>query len=214
MTKKEIIDHAMSWEGMMSEWDLDLIYDQCQQYIQEGGCAIEIGGWKGTSTYVIGSVCKEKNAVLYEIDTFRGVEDPNSRKNVMGNLGGYYEAFTNPSFYWIMREHIKGLPVAMIKGSSVQAVDFLPDRMFDYVFLDGNHESPVFDHDMKSCIQKLRVGGLLTGHDHGNPDTQVAEVVARILKDDWKLDVRPVVGDPKYLLTIWSHIIKEEDYAI
>ena len=110
MTKQEIISQAMTIPGMVSEWDLDLIYDQAQEYITEGGAVIEIGGWKGRSTYVIASVCKEKGAKLYEMDTFAGVEDPISRKNQDGNLGGYYEAVTNPNFIDIMKANVAGLP--------------------------------------------------------------------------------------------------------
>jgi hypothetical protein len=213
MNKQDIIANAMKIDGMVSEWDCDLIYDQAQEYVQPNGCAIEIGGWKGRSTYVIAQVCKEKGATLYELDTFAGVEDPNSRKNQAGNLGGYFEAASNSNFIDIMKASIAGLPVVILKGDSKVTIKTLPDRKFDYCFIDGNHESPMVDMDIKNCIQKLRIGGLLTGHDHGNPDTTVHQAVDRILGTDFHIDVRPVIGDPKYCLTIWSHVIKEEDYA-
>lgn len=41
MTKSEIIANAIKIPGMMSQWDLDLIYDQTQQYVTPGGFAIE-----------------------------------------------------------------------------------------------------------------------------------------------------------------------------
>lgn len=213
MTKSEIILHAMQIPGMVSEWDLDLIYDQAQEYIREGGFALEIGGWKGRSAYVIGSVCKEKNATLFEVDTFAGVEDPNSRKNQFGNLGGYYEAVTNPEFFNIMKENLKDLPVAFFKGDSQEIVPTFEDKKFDYCFIDGNHDAPVIDHDIKNCIQKMRLGGLLTGHDHGNPDGDVHGAVERVLHNEFSVTIRPLEGDPKFCLTIWFHVIKEADYV-
>jgi hypothetical protein len=213
MNKQDIINKAMQIEGMVSEWDLDLIYDQAQQYIKPRGCAIEIGGWKGRSTYVIGQVCKEKDAILYELDTFAGCEDPNSRKNQAGNLNGYFEAATNSNFIEIMRANLAGLPVVLMKGDSKVTIKTLPDKKFDYCFIDGNHESPMVDMDILNCIQKLHVGALMTGHDHGNPDGTVHLAVDKILGTDFHIDIRPLVGDPKYCLTIWSHVIKEEDYA-
>ena len=55
---------------------------------------------------------------------------------------------------------------------------------------------------------KVKVGGLVTGHDHGNPDTDVALAVDRIIGTDFHIDIRPKHGDPKYCLTIWSHVVK------
>lgn len=213
MSKDEIIAHAVTIPGMMSQWDLDLIYDQAMEYVQTGGLALEIGGWKGCSTYVIASVCKIKGATLHEVDTFAGVEDPNSRKNQPGNLNGYFEAFVDPNFERYLRASVAGLPVEIHKGDSKVIVPTLPAKKFDYCFIDGNHDAPFIDMDIKNCIQKMRLGGLLTGHDHGNPDTDVHGAVDRILGTDFQINIRPVIGDPKYCLTIWSHVIKEEDYA-
>lgn len=206
MNKKEIIAKAMEIPGMVSEWDLDLIYDHSISILAVGGKAIEIGGWKGRSTYVIASVCKEKGATLYELDTFAGVEDPKSRKNEQDNLNGYYEAFTNPDFINIMKGYLEGLPVTYLKGDSKETIKEIPDRSCDYCFIDGNHDSPAVDEDIKNCLKKVKIGGLVTGHDHGNPDTTVREAVDRIFGTDYKVgEVRPLKGDPKYCLTIWSH---------
>lgn len=213
MNKIQLIFNAMQIPGMVSEWDLDLIYDQAMEYVLPGGYAMEIGGWKGRSTYVIASVCKEKGAHLYELDTFAGVEDPNSRKNQEGNLNGYYEAATNPNFMEIMKANLVDLPVIYLKGDSKETIKDIPNRFLDYAFIDGNHDAPFIDADIKNTIQKMRLGGLMTGHDHGNPDTDVHGAVDRILGKDFHIDIRPLVGDPKYCLTIWSHVIKEEDYA-
>ncbi len=208
MTKEELIKKAHDIPGMVSEADLDLIYDYCQQYIQEGGCAIEIGGWKGSSSYVIASVCKEKNAMLYELDTFAGVEDNSSRKNQVDNLNGYYEAVTNPDFWKIFKENLKGLPVTLLKGDSKETIKFIPNRIVDYAFIDGNHDSPAVDEDIKNCLKKIKIGGVITGHDYGNPDTTVHTAVNSIFGTDFKVgEVRPLNGDPKYSLTIWTHVV-------
>lgn len=214
MNKQQMIFNAMQIDGMVSEWDLDLIYDLAEEYIRPGGAALEIGGWKGRSTYLIGSVCKEKGAKLYEIDTYRGVEDPNSEKNQPGNLGGYNEAFINPDFYKSTQANLVGLPIIYLIGDSNKMIDEVPNRIIDYCFIDGNHRPPTIDHDIKYSIQKMRLGGMLSGHDHGNPDGDVHGAVHRVLNDEFTLSTRPVVGDPKFLLTQWQHIIKEADYAL
>ena len=209
MTKQEIIDHAKTIPGMVGDWDMDVLYDHAQEYVKEGGAALEIGGWKGRSTYVIASVCAEKHAKLYELDTFAGVEDPLSRKNEPDNLNGYYEAFTNPDFIDIMKANLAGLPVVYMQGDSKETIKQLPDRSIDYCFIDGNHEAPMVDEDIKNCLMKVRIGGLVTGHDHGNPDGDVHGAVDRILGKDWKINVRPL--PPEVVVsctTIWDHVVK------
>lgn len=206
MTKEEIITNALKIPNMMSPWDLDLIYDKAQEYITRYGHALEIGGWKGCSTYVIASVCAEKQADLYELDTFAGVEDPTSRKNQKDNLNGYYEAFTNPNFMEIMKENLKGLPVIFMKGDSKETIKLIPNRTVDFCFIDGNHDSPFVDEDIKNCLMKTKIGGHITGHDHGNPDTNVREAVDKAFGTDYIVgELRPIIGNPKYSLTIWDH---------
>ena len=206
MDKQELIKKAHDIPGMVSEADLSLLYDYCQQYIQEGGSAIEIGGWKGSSSYLIASVCKEKNAILYELDTFAGVEDACSRKNQADNLNGYFEAITNPDFWKIFKENLKGLPVALLKGDSKITIKSIPDGMIDFAFIDGNHDSPAVDEDIMNCLKKVRIGGVITGHDYGNPDTTVHTAVDRIFGKDFKVgEVREGYGGLNYSLTIWVH---------
>jgi hypothetical protein len=215
MTKKEIIDHAMTIPGMVSEWDCDCLYDHAQEYIKRNGAAIEIGGWKGRSTYVVASVCAEKNATLFELDTFMGVEDPLSRKNEPDNLNGYFEATIDPHFEDILKNNVSNLPVVIIKGDSKETIKEILDRSVDYCFIDGNHEAPMVDEDIKNCLMKVKIGGLVTGHDHGNPDGDVHGAVQRILGTDWKINFRPLPpATVEVCLTIWDHIVNGHELDV
>lgn len=203
MTKKEIVDHAKSIDGMVWEGDLDILYDFSQEYIRSGGYALEIGPWKGRSSYVIASVCREKGAVLYTLDTFRGVDDYETHRSKF-ERNAYHEAVVNPDFYKIFINNIRGLPVAILIGNSNEVINHIPDKICDFAFIDGNHESPAINNDIKNCIRKVRTGGMVSGHDLGIPWTDVKKAVEEILKKDWQLNVRPG------LCTVWSHVVKEK----
>lgn len=74
MTKDEIIKKAEKIQGWMTNQELGLLYDLSQKYLTKGSLAVEVGSWKGRSSFVIASVCKEKGAILKCIDTFSGCE--------------------------------------------------------------------------------------------------------------------------------------------
>lgn len=209
MSREEIIAGAMAIPTMMSEADFNVLYDKAMKYITEGGCAIEIGAWKGSSAYVIGSVCKEKNAVLYEIDTYAGDQNKDSERNRPESMNSYDEAVKNPDFFWVVKNNLKGLPVAILKGDSREIMNYLPDKMFDLCFIDGNHDKEVVAVDMKNALKKVKVGGLVCGHDHGNTwyNADVQGAVEEVLGTDWVCDGVATINGTEYLTTIWSHIV-------
>jgi hypothetical protein len=211
MNKAEIINYAIAnIPGFMSEKDLDALYDLTQEYVKPDGIAVEVGSWKGLSSYVIASVCKEKGATLYAVDTWAGVEDPSSYKNDPSGVNNYSEALNDPNFVEIFKKNMGDLPVVVLKGDSQQLYKEFIDDSVDMVFLDGNHNSPVIDNDIKNFLGKIRPKGLLCGHDHGNPETDVHWAIDRILGEqtvgnyeNWDLYASPTVIRSQ--TTIWCH---------
>lgn len=56
----------------------------------------------------------------------------------------------------------------IIKMLSQDALSVVPDNSLDFVYVDSDH---FFDHAMSDIIgwsAKVRVGGILSGHDYGN----------------------------------------------
>ena len=168
LSRDDLILRAKQIPGWMSEPDLITLYELGMKHITPGGFVIEIGVWKGLSTYILASICKERGATLIAIDTFAGCEDPKSYKNDPANVGTYVEAVNNPRFIDIFLENVKGLPVIAIKGDSQEAIHQVPDGIADMIFIDGNHNHPVVDNDIRNSLKKLKPTGLLCGHDHGN----------------------------------------------
>jgi hypothetical protein len=43
------------------------------------------------------------------------------------------------------------------------------DESLDFIYIDGNHELPYLTQDLVSWVRKIRIGGIVAGHDYGKP---------------------------------------------
>jgi len=51
-----------------------------------------------------------------------------------------------------------------LRITSDEALNQIPDNL-DFIFIDGNHSYLAVQSDLKNYVQKIKSGGLLTGHD-------------------------------------------------
>jgi len=58
----------------------------------------------------------------------------------------------------------------------------------DFVYIDGNHESPFVDRDIELWTPMVRPGGLVIGHDYSHSGTDVKRVVDATFGDRVILD--------------------------
>jgi len=58
------------------------------------------------------------------------------------------------------------LGVSIIRADSVTGADSVPDNSLDFCFIDANHEYEFVLGDLKAWYPKVRVGGILSGHDY------------------------------------------------
>lgn len=54
----------------------------------------------------------------------------------------------------------------IITGYSFEAVKQFPDEHFDYVYIDADHSYEAVKRDIEDWYPKVRVGGILAGHDY------------------------------------------------
>lgn len=63
------------------------------------------------------------------------------------------------------KQRLAGYRVTFLEQQSLRAVSDLPDRSIDFAYIDGNH---TFDYAIRDLIEwsrRVRVGGILAGHD-------------------------------------------------
>ena len=53
----------------------------------------------------------------------------------------------------------------ILRKTSAEALEDFPDNSLDFVYIDANHDFPNFIFDLHNWIKKVRVGGIVSGHD-------------------------------------------------
>lgn len=167
--------------GWMAPVELAGLYDLCQSILKKGDLALEVGSWKGRSSFVIASVCAEKEARLTCIDTFTGPElslSDNQEAREMGAVD-FFRTF--------IAKNLAGLPVNYIINNSLAAHKFIKNGSLAFCFIDGDHRSPVIEQDLKNFWPKVKKGGLFCGHDYNAGWPDVARAVNWICPDLTKM---------------------------
>jgi predicted O-methyltransferase YrrM len=154
-------------EGWMSENELQWLYERGKEH----AFIAEIGCWFGRSTHALLSGNeKNKNAIdrkVYVIDTFKGSpSEPIAHaaaktQNVQGEFKHNCGMFGN---------------LVLFPGSSLDYVRAFSDGDLDMVFIDGEHTKEALLADLKAWVPKVRLCGLISGHDRMWPGVKEALV--------------------------------------
>ena len=140
-------------------------YSNIVKQAKNGYHFVEVGAWKGCSTAFMGvEILNSGKAIKFDaIDTWEGSEehiDPNSSfyEPLLTVEDGLYEHFL---------DNIKplGNTVNVIRMPSTKAAQQYEDNSLNFVFIDAAHDYENVCQDIKAWLPKLKVGGLLAGHD-------------------------------------------------
>jgi len=73
----------------------------------------------------------------------------------------------------------------ILKMFSTEAVKYIPDNSLDFIFIDANHIYEYVKQDIIDYIPKVKIGGLIGGHDY-NPKRfkGVVNAVHELFNDD------------------------------
>ncbi len=136
-----------------------------------GGTFVEIGSWKGRSTSFVGPVCRANGTRLVCVDHWRG-----SRDALAGHYASVLEAEDVEATF---RRHMeeRAIPVEVLAMTSREASQRFEDGTIGRIFLDGSHDGPSVEDDLRAWWPKLAPGGVLGGHDY---DAKHAELRAAV----------------------------------
>ena len=147
------VDKAEKIQGWMTRPELEWLYEKAKTMES----IVEIGSYKGRSTYVLASACNGDIGRVYAIDPFAGVA-----------LDKNPEANGKPTFDDFMKNcgHFKNLTV--VKKTSVEAAALvaIPPKV-EMTFFDGDHSYEAMKEDLKAWVP--RTTKLICGHDFNDP---------------------------------------------
>jgi hypothetical protein len=140
------------------------------QEFPSGSHFVEIGSWKGrSSSYMAVEICNSGKDIKFDcVDTWDGSDvhkDPNSwcfDPICLKKDGLYIEFLKNVKPV----NHI----INPIRSSSTSASELYDDESLDFVFIDGDHSYEGVKEDIENWIRKVKVGGIIAGHDYITED--------------------------------------------
>lgn len=145
----------------MSKWRWDYIEKLLKNRDHKIGA--EIGVWKGQFTSKMFKLLPDIEK-YYCIDSWKMY--PDYRKAVKGK--SHLEAnFDN--IFSVYKNQVKQFDnkITTLRMTSSEAAEHIPDGHLDWVFIDANHSYEYVKEDITLWSPKVKVGGLLSGHDYG-----------------------------------------------
>jgi predicted O-methyltransferase YrrM len=115
---------------------------------------VEIGTEAGLYAEVL---CKSNpKAKLYCVDPWKAYP-------------GYREHVTQSKLddiYISAKTRLAPFNCEFIRTTSMEALSDFADQSLDFVYIDGNHEYSYISQDINNWIKKIKLGGIISGHDY------------------------------------------------
>lgn len=132
-------------------FDFEAFYLDMAMWMPQESVIAEVGVAEGASTVYLAETLLNlgKSFTFYAIDNLAYGQDGQLR-TLMKNIG----------------QANLGHLVEIVPVSSVEGACRFPDLHFDFVFIDASHKIEWTKADILLWYQKLKVGGVLAGHDY------------------------------------------------
>jgi hypothetical protein len=156
------------------------------QQLPQKGHAVEIGTWKGQSSafLAVEIINSGKDIKLDCIDNFTGsVIEPGQMFDADNKAGRLLDVFKDN-----MRP-VAGHYMA-IQSDSAAAADLYEDESLDFVFIDASHDYESFKKDLFAWFPKVKIGGMISGHDFADAYQGIVKAVRDHLANE-KVGVTP-----------------------
>ena len=135
------------------------LYKKMVTNATENSHFVEVGVWKGRSASFMGvEIINSNKDIKFDcIDTWEGSVEHKE-----------FDIVVNKELYNLFIENIEPVKnvINPIKLSSLDAVNLYDDESLDFVFIDASHEYEDVKNDILAWLPKVKVGGILAGHDY------------------------------------------------
>jgi len=178
--------------GWFSRGDITA-YKSLYEQLPAGSRAAELGVWQGRSLCSVAEVILRKNLQVHAVDTFRGT--PGEFHIVHDCDGKLRQKFESNLVQFGIAEH-----VVIHVGSTKCVAQEMDAGSLHLAFIDADHSYERVFSDIKAWLPKVKVGGILCGHDYSRAGN--AHVGVRQALDDL-IGLDKVIVFPDSL--IWAH---------
>ncbi len=119
---------------------------------------VEIGVDRGEYSEIL---CKANpNLHLYSIDPWTSAVYEPGKSGVNADQP-YFD-----NCYKETKERLTPYNCTILRKTSQGALDAFEDGSLDFVYIDANHDFPNFIFDIHNWLRKVKIGGIMSGHDY------------------------------------------------
>jgi len=165
----------------MKDSERDFLFKQ-MKYVSCDGIVVEVGSYLGDSSSRAiseGLIKYNKNAKFYCVDTF--VES--FFENQPELMAKHKKKYGDKKVYDIFVENMKNYRHEVVLKDSIEAAKDFKNESVDFVFIDAVHTYESVVEDIKAWFPKVKIGGMICGHDYGKKQFGVTRAVNEFFKD-------------------------------
>ncbi len=134
---------------------------------------VEVGVYKGANAI---ELCKANpELTLYCVDIW-GINDVHEKQKRI-----------HQKIYKYAQRKLAPYNTVLIRDLSMNAVKKFEDNSLDFVYIDSNHAYSEISQDLEAWSEKVRLGGIVSGHDYDWADVKKA-VDEYIFKHEYTLN--------------------------
>jgi hypothetical protein len=163
------MDHIYQLPEFGENWfDYPELYKSMVEKFPSGSKFVEVGSWKGkSSSYLAVEIINSKKNITIDCvdlwidckDAWKGI-DENQRDKYL-ETKHLYELF-------IKNTSSLSSVINPIRMDSINASKIYKDKTIDFIFIDANHDYNNVKKDIEAWLPKLKIGGIIAGHDYDN----------------------------------------------
>jgi predicted O-methyltransferase YrrM len=133
------------------------LYSDVVRKFDSGAHFVEVGTWKGKSAcYMAVEIINSEKDIKFDcVDTWEFVKGERIAIHKFDDLFNIFKKNIEP---------VKN-KINIIKSISWDAASRYDDSSLDFVFLDAGHNYESIKKDIQTWLPKVKVGGILAGHD-------------------------------------------------
>lgn len=175
--EKQIIEEINKIGGHLLDTEIIALL-RLAESLPDNSRILEIGSYRGKSANVFGKSIKGTNTILYCLDIWKDYSTQPTGPLQSDELG-HQIAQSDIS---VLNDFIKNTDwfsenIRVLKGSSQEFSEILPENFFDLIFIDAAHDYENVCKDATIAIKSLKPGGILCGHDYHSGGTEVKKAV-------------------------------------
>lgn len=155
--KLEQFKDTENWFSYQSFYD-----DVCSKY--DIRRVVECGVWKGHSiTYLAKLLAGKSDVALYAVDIWQDWDLHKDNERINKQIPYIYDIYNLN----VRAAGVRNM-IVDLRYKSWEAAETFQDNDLDMVFIDADHSYESVIKDIDAWLPKVKVGGILAGHDYFN----------------------------------------------